>query len=73
MEDKKREIIIKFDEEGNALGSFQCNGEDLLAGAIILLDRMAKITKRPIDEVLDIVKEYACSTNFLKEMKNNGL
>ena len=28
MEDKKREIIIKFDEEGNALGSFQCKGED---------------------------------------------
>ena len=64
MEDKKREIIIKFDEKGNALGSFQCNGEDLLAGAIILLDRMAKITKRPINEVADIVKEYACQTNF---------
>lgn len=64
MEDKKREIIIKFDEKGSALGSFQCNGEDLLAGAIILLDRMAKITKRPIDEVSDIVKEYACSVNF---------
>lgn len=64
MEDKKREIIIKFDEEGNASGSFQCKGEDFLAGAIILLDRMAKITKRPIDEVSDIVKEYACSINF---------
>ena len=64
MEDKKREIIIKFDEEGNALGSFQCQGEDLLAGAIILIERMAKITKRPISEVSDIVKEYACSVNF---------
>ena len=64
MEDKKREIIIKFDEEGNALGSFQCKGEDLLAGAIILIERMAKITKRPIDEVADIVKRYACSANF---------
>lgn len=64
MEDEKREIIIKFDEEGNALGSFQCKGEDLLAGAIILLDRMAKITKRPIDEVSEIVKRYACSANF---------
>ena len=64
MEDTKREIIIKFDEKGNALGSFQCQGEDFLAGAIILLDRMAKITKRPIDEVADIVKEYACSANF---------
>lgn len=66
MEDKKREIIIKFDEEGNALGSFQCQGEDLLAGAIILIDRMAHITKRPIDEVSDIVKRYACSANFTK-------
>ena len=64
MEDKKREIIIKFDEKGNASGSFQCKGEDFLAGAIILLDRMAKITKRPIDEVADIVKRYACSANF---------
>ena len=64
MEDKKREIIIKFDEEGNALGSFQCKGEDLLAGAIILIERMAKITKRPINEVSDIVKEYACSAKF---------
>ena len=64
MGDKEREISIKFDEKGNALSSFQCNGEDLLAGAVILLDRMAKITKRPIDEVSDIVKEYACSANF---------
>ena len=64
MEDKKREIIIKFDEKGNALGSFQCKGEDFLAGAIILIERMAKITKRPIDEVSDIVKEYACSGKF---------
>lgn len=64
MEDKKREIIIKFDEEGNALGSFQCKGEDFLAGAIILIERMAKITKRPIDEVSEIVKRYACSANF---------
>ena len=64
MEDKKREIIIKFDEEGNASGSFQCKGEDLLAGAIILIERMANITKRPIDEVSEIVKRYACSVNF---------
>ena len=64
MEDKKREIIIKFDEEGNASGSFQCKGEDFLAGAIILIERMANITKRPISEVSEIVKRYACSTNF---------
>ena len=64
MEDKKREIVIKFNEKGEASSSFQCNGEDLLVGAIILLDRMAKITKRPISEVSDIVKEYACSANF---------
>ena len=64
MEDKKREIISKFDEEGNALGSFQCKGEDFLAGAVILIDRMAKITKRPIYEVADIVKRYAYSANF---------
>ena len=64
MEDKKREIIIKFDEEGNALGSFQCNGEDFLAGATILIDRMAKITKRPISEVSEIVTRYAYAVNF---------
>lgn len=63
MEDK-REIIIKFDEEGNASGSFQCKGEDFLAGAIILIERMANITKRPISEVSEIVKRYACSVNF---------
>ena len=64
MEDKKREIIIKFDEEGNALGSFQCKGEDLLAGAIILIKRMADTTKRPISEVAEIVKRFAYSVNF---------
>ena len=64
MEDKKREIIIKFDEEGNASGYFQCKGEDFLAGAIILIERMANITKRPISEVSEIVKRYACSTTF---------
>lgn len=64
MVDKKRKIIIKFDEEGNVLGSFQCNGEDLLEGAIIILNKMTEITNRPINEVADIVKEYACSVNF---------
>ncbi len=66
MEDKKREIIIKFDEEGNASGSFQCKGEDFLAAAIILIEKMANITKRPISEVSEVVKEYACSVNFPK-------
>ena len=64
MEDKNREIVIKFNEKGDAASSFQCNGEDLLVGTIVLLDRMAKITKRPIGEVSDIVKKYACSANL---------
>ena len=58
MEDTKQ-IVITFLNDDRTHLLLNCGGEEILRGTILLINRMAEITNRPLDEICSLVTEVA--------------